>query len=178
MSSNKPNPVKLWKNADGLLVRFNGEQGKHAWNFAVTSENGKIMEASATINLAALGAAGASFTSDNDNNDVLDGFQEKDFVIPAGYVVEEARVIVTEAGTGGTSIALQTYAADGTLVTANGIVTATQGAVANLTANAVIVGTGSLVGTRIATAVFPAIKALGTFTAGEVEVQLRLRDAR
>lgn len=178
MSLRRPNPTRLWTNADGLLVRFNGEIGKHAWNFAVTREDGKIIEASATINLPALGANGVSYTADLNNDGTLDGFTEKDFQIPAGYVIESARVIVTEAGVGGTSIALQNYTQAGAVGTANSLVTATQGATANLTLNAVLLGTGSLVGTRLAAATFPAIVAVGTFTAGEVQVQLRLRDAR
>jgi hypothetical protein len=87
-------------------------------------------------------------------------------------------VIVKEAGAGGTSIALQSYNEAGAVQTANAYFTATQGAVANLTLNSAVLGTGAGVGVRAAAAVIPAIKAVGTFTAGIVEVQLRLRDAR
>jgi outer membrane protein assembly factor BamB len=178
MSTSRIVPGKLWTNADGLVVRFNGEQGKHAWRFAVTREDGKIVEASAKINLAALGANGVTYTADLNNDGTLDGFLENDFRIPAGFVIESARLIVTEAGVGGTSVALQNYTQAGAVGTANSLVTATQGANANLTLNAVITGTGALVGTRLAADTFPGLVVVGTYTAGEVEVQLRLRDAR
>lgn len=178
MSANRVLAGKLWTNADGLVVRFNGEQGKHAWRFGVTREDGKIIEAAATINLAALGAAGVSYTADLNNDGTLDGFLENDFRIPAGYVIESARLIVTQAGAGGTSVALQNYTQAGAVGTANSLVTATQGATANLTLNAQIVGTGALVGTRLAADTFPGLVVVGTYTAGEVQVQLRLRDAR
>jgi hypothetical protein len=178
MSTNRVIPGRLWTNADGLVVRFNGEQGKHAWRFAVTREDGKIIEASAKVNLAALGANGTTFTADLNNDGTLDGFIENDFRIPAGFVVESCRLIVTEAGVGGTSVAVQNYTQAGAVGTANSLVTATQGATANLTLNAVIQGTGALVGTRVAAATIPALVVVGTFTAGEVEIQLRLRDAR
>jgi hypothetical protein len=172
------NPTKVWTNADGLQVRFNGEQGNHAWKWAVTREDGKIIEANMVVTLARLGLDGATFTADLNNDGTLDGFNTHDFKIPAGYVVESARVIVKEAGVGGTSIALQSYTEAGSVATANAYFTATQGANANLTLNSAVLGTGAGVGVRNATAVVPAIKALGTFTAGIVEVQLRLRDAR
>jgi hypothetical protein len=172
------NATKVWTNADGLQARFNGEMGNHDWKWAVVSENGKIVEAVLRLRLSELGAGGTSFTADNDRNGTLDGFTTHDFRIPAGYVVEAARLVVKEAGAGGTSIALQSYNEAGAVQTANAYVTATQGAVANLTLNAVILGTGTAIGTRAAAAVIPAIVAVGTFTTGIVEVQLRLRDAR
>lgn len=172
------NANKLWTNADGLVVRFNGEIGNHDWKFAVSRENGKIVEASAVVNLVDLGANGVSYTSDNDRNGVLDGFHDGDFAIPAGYVVESCRLIVKTAAAGGTSVEVGTYQQNGTVADADAFVTAAQGAVANLTLNAVILGTGAAVGTRTAARVLPALRANGTFTAGVVELQLRLRDAR
>lgn len=172
------NASRLWTNADGLVVRFGAEEGLHAWKFAVTREDGKILEASAIINLVSLGANGTTYTADLNNDGTLDGFATHDFKIPAGYVIESARLIVRTAATGGTSVALQNYTEAGAVGTANLYITATQGAVANLTLNATIVGTGAGIGTRTATAFNPALVAVGTFTAGVVEVQLRLRDAR
>ena len=170
--------TKVWTNADGLQVRFAGEQGNHDFAWAVTREDGKVLEASLRLRLSELGANGASFTADNDRNGVLDGFRTHDFRIPAGYVVEQVRVIVKEAVAGGTSIAVQSYNEAGAVQAANAYFTATEGALANLTLNAAPVGTGTAIGARAAASVFPAIKAVGNFTAGLVEVQIRLRDAR
>jgi hypothetical protein len=172
------NPTKVWQNADGLQVRFNGEQGNHDNRWAVTREDGKIVEASLRLALKDLGANGASYTADLNNDGTLDGFTTHDFRIPAGYVVESARVIVKEAAVGGTSIALESYNEAGAVQTANAYFTATQGALANLTLNSAVLGTGTAIGVRAAAAVIPAIKAVGTFSAGIVEVHLRLRDAR
>lgn len=172
------NPTKVWTNADGLQVRFDSEKGNHDYAWAVTSENGKVVEASLKLRLADLGANGTSFTADNDRNGVLDGFRTHDFRIPAGYVVEACRVIVKEAAVGGTSIAVQSYNEAGAVQTANAYFTATQGATANLTLNSAVLGTGTAVGVRSAATVIPAVVAVGTFTAGIIEVHLRLRDAR
>lgn len=169
---------KVWTNADGLQVRFSSEQGNHDWKWAVTAQDGKVLEANMRLRLAELGAGGTSFTADDNRDGTLDAFTKHDFKVPAGYIVESVRVTTVEAATGGTSIAVQTYTEAGAVATANAYFTATQGALANLTLNSSVLGTGTAIGVRAAAAVNVGVVAVGNFTAGVVDIQIRLRDAR
>lgn len=96
-------------------------------------------------------------------------------VIPAGSFIESVRLNVEVAFVGGTSIAVDTRAvADGSVATANGFVTATQGATANLTLGAWIVGTGALIGATVGTSdVKVGVTVVGTYTAGRGGVVIR-----
>jgi hypothetical protein len=73
------NATKVWTNADGLQVRFNGEQGNHDWKWAVVREDGKVVEANLKVVLKELGADGATFTADLNRDGTLDGFNTHDF---------------------------------------------------------------------------------------------------
>lgn len=89
-------------------------------------------------------------------------------IIPANSLIIAARLYVEKAFAGGTSIAVdQRAVADGSVVTANGYITATQGAEANLTLGAWIIGTGALVGATSGTADTKlGVTNVGTHTAG------------
>ena len=167
---------QLWNNADGLLVRFNGEQGKRGNKLGLVKTEGVRREYKQTFTLT--GAARTMYSADLNNDGTLDGFTGLDSVIPAGCIITEARAVVTTAGAGGTSVAVNVYAADGTLLLANGLVTATQGAVANLTAGANIVGSGATLNTRLAANGYVSAVTVGTFTAGVVDVYYTVIDAR
>jgi len=95
--------------------------------------------------------------------------------IPAGAKIVDAVLKVGTAWVGGTSVALGLTDQDGTANDPDGLVTATQGATANLTAGAVITGTGSLVGAvgdASADQVFTSL-VVGTYTAGTMDVIVR-----
>lgn len=89
-------------------------------------------------------------------------------LIPANAFVESVRLYVEVPFVGGTSIAIdQRAVADGSVATANAYVTATQGATANLTQSAWIVGTGSLIGASSGSADTKlGVTVVGTYTAG------------
>ena len=167
---------QLWNNADGLLVRFNGEQGKRGNKLGLVKTEGVRREYRQTFHLT--GAARTIYSADLNNDGTLDGFTGLDSVIPAGCIITEARAVVTTPGAGGTSVAVNVYAADGTILLANGLVTATQGALANLTANANIVGSGATLNTRLAANGYVSAVTVGTFTAGVVDVYYTVIDAR
>ena len=94
--------------------------------------------------------------------------------IPLGSQMTVAKVKVLTAFAGGTSIAVGTHQPSGTVIDVDGLVTATQGAVANLTANAYITGTGAQIGASpgLATDAVVSITAVGTFTAGELSLEV------
>lgn len=112
-----------------------------------------------------------------------------ELVIPANAFIESARLFVENAFVGGTSIAVDLRnPADGTVYSANGLVTATQGATANLTAKAWIVGSGSNVAASVGAggavpvgnSPYPSpfgvklgVTVVGTFTAGRGGVIVR-----
>lgn len=99
--------------------------------------------------------------------------------IPSGSQVQVAKVKVLTAFAGGTSIAVGTHQPSGTVIDADGLVTAAQGAVANLTANAYITGTGAQVGASpgLANDAVVSITAVGTFTAGELSIEVEYEKA-
>lgn len=89
-------------------------------------------------------------------------------IIPKNSLIIAARLYVEVAFVGGTSIAVDARAvADGSVTTANGYITATQGAEANLTIGAWIVGSGALIGATSGTADTKlGVTNVGTHTAG------------
>lgn len=104
--------------------------------------------------------------------EVLDSVFEK---LPAHCYIEKALLQVGEAWVGGTSLAVELSNGDtGAVLVADGLVTATQGATANLGANAVIVGTGATVGAGIgAVPAHLRVTAVGTYTAGTAKLVVR-----
>lgn len=94
----------------------------------------------------------------------------KKAVLPAGARVLSAAMVVSTAFTGGTAITVGTITADGLTADADALVTATEGAVANLTANAVVTGAGVLAGKVVTSDVQVTYTRTGTFTAGRGSV--------
>jgi hypothetical protein len=137
---------------------------------------GNRKEYKLTLKLA--GAARTIYSADLDNDGTLDGFTDLDSAIRAGGIITECRAVVGTAGAGGTSVAINVYGKTGTVVAANGLVTATQGAVANLTAGAVITGSGGTLNTRLAADGYISAVTVGTFTAVDIDVYLTVLDDR
>lgn len=169
---------QLWNNADGLLVRFNGEQGKRGNKLGLVKTEGVRREYRQSFTLT--GAARTIYSADLNNDGTLDGFTGLDSVIPAGCIITEARAVVKVAAAGGTSVAVNVYAADGTLLLANGLITAAQGALANIDAltDAPITGTGATLNTVLAANGYVSAVTVGTFTAGQIDVYYTVIDAR
>ena len=94
--------------------------------------------------------------------------------VPVGSQFIGAKVKVLTAFAGGTSIAVGTHQPDGTVIDADGLVDATAGAVANLTANAYITGAGAQIGASpgVTTDAVVSITTVGTFTAGELTIEV------
>lgn len=165
-----------WVNPDGLKVPF-GNYYKTPANFVnrprAVKRSGSIKEIVIDYDLAKLGANGVSYTTDLDNDGVVDGFTTGDSYLPAYSSVLRVTLVVKTAAAGGTSITLGTFGLTGTAVSATSLITATEGVIANLdTVGARTFGAGALVSTSVETAgvgsadAFVALTASGTFTAG------------
>lgn len=89
--------------------------------------------------------------------------------LPVGARVLSAKLKVTTAFAGGTDLTVGLSQPDGTVIDADGLVTATEGAVANLAANKFVDGVGALIGDTDGqtTKSMVVVTANGTFTAGE-----------
>jgi hypothetical protein len=144
-----------WTNADGLVVGFGP-------NFAERNVSG-VLETDGVVKEARLAI---TFQSSGANID-----------LPAGSVVQDVVVKVGTAWVGGTDVQL----GDGT--DADGWISATQGATANLTAGATIRAAGAYaigdaatnrgLGKVYATADTLDVAFTGTFTAGTADIFVR-----
>lgn len=175
-----------WQNADGLTVKF-PDYYKDAGNFTnrrrTTRRSGSIKEIVFDYDLAKLADGTTTYTSDLNNDGIADGFNTGDIYLPAYSSVLRAILLVTEAAAGGTSITLGTYGLTGTAVSATSIITATEGAKANIdTKGARVYGAGALVSTSAETASVGASDAYigltvsGTFTAGKGKIVIEYID--
>lgn len=90
----------------------------------------------------------------------------KNAVIPAGAVIVGATLQVSTAFAGGTSVKVGTISTDGVAIDDDAFITPTAGAVANLTAGAVLKGAGAAVGTTVTKPTNVTYELTGTFTAG------------
>lgn len=171
-----------WTNADGLQVRFGSD-----WASAALRKNrigslnsyGATKELQMDFDLSAIAAGTTSFSADLNNDGTLDGFYAGDVHIPANASITEAYLVFGEAAAGGTSITVGLYQEDGTAIDADGLVTATEGVIANMTKGDRIVGAGALIADASgdagigANAGFVGISTVGTFTAGRGKLVIR-----
>lgn len=111
------------------------------------------------------------------NYDDLPTFSTNQMVlaIPSNSQIVDARLGIITPFAGGTSIAVGTYTRAGVEIDLDGLVTAAQGALANLTpAGKWIVGTGAQVGAGIGSNDGNlVVTAVGTFTAGKAKLLVR-----
>ena len=176
-----------WTNADGLQVKF-GSYWNDKYNFVnkarALETDGLIKQLVIEYDLSRITAGTTAYPSDLNNDGTPDGFDLDSTYLPANSSVLRTTVYVTEAAAGGTSITVGTYQRNGTAIAATGLVTATEGVLANLNAagkrtygagtlNAATAGTAG-VGTADA---FLAISATGTFTAGKGYILIEYIDA-
>jgi hypothetical protein len=176
-----------WTNPDGLQVKF-GNYYREASNFvnvprALPSKGGLVKEIVIDYDLARLGADGVSYTADLNNDGTLDGFHTGDCALPAYASVLRVTVVAKTAAAGGTSVALGTFALTGAAIDADGLVTATEGVVANLnTVGGRTYGAGAYVATSVDTPSigaadgYLALTAAGTFTAGTGRILIEYID--
>lgn len=166
-----------WTNADGLQVPF-GNYWNDKYNFVnkprALSTAGAIKQLVIEYDLSRIAAGTTAYPSDLNNDGVADGFDLDSTYLPANSSVLRVTVVATEAAAGGTSFTVGTYQRSGTAIAATGLVTATEGVLANI--NAVgkrVYGNGALVASAAGTAgvgavdAYIAISATGTFTAGK-----------
>ena len=165
-----------WVNGDGLLVKF-GEYYRDPQNFVNRSRLANTLGPNRTIEMdvdvSVLTAGSVSYTTDLSNAGNLTGFNIGDVAIPAYAVIRDVYFVVNTAFAGGTSIQVGLYKADGTALDASGLMTATEGAVANFNATGnKIVGAGTYTATTAGTAdwgghnAYIGLKVNGTYTAG------------
>jgi hypothetical protein len=175
-----------WHNPDGLEVKFPNYFSDKS-NFVnrprIVSTYGNEKQIQIDVELARIPAGTRTFTRDLNNDGTLDGFDTGDIYLPAYASVKEVAVYVTEAAAGGTSVTLGTFTLTGSTISVNSLITATEGAIANLdTLGARTYGAGALVATTAETAsvgsvdAFLALTTAGTFTAGKLKIVITYTD--
>jgi hypothetical protein len=175
-----------WHNPDGLNVKFANYYTNPA-NFInrprALNTDGLIKQIVIDYDLELLGANGVSYTSDLNNDGTRDGFNTGDVYLPAYSSVLRTIVVATEAAAGGTAVTLGTFGLTGSAIDADGLITATEGAVANLdTVGGRTYGAGAYVATSVDTPSigaadgYLALTAAGTFTAGKGRILIEYID--
>lgn len=124
----------VWKNADGLEVGFGRSNTKNLQAGSIEVK-GQVRQLELEVYF----------------DEANTGASAKNAVLPVGAVVLSATVYVKQAFVGGTALNVGTIKNDGSGAAATALVTATESAVANLTAGAVIKGAGALIGATVAT---------------------------
>ena len=176
---------KEWYNADGLKVRFAGHQGQkrvHKNRFVEVVTTGHIREAHCLYDLTLIPTTTISYTTDRNNDGTLDGFNSGDFFIPANSIVLSCDVYSQVAAAGGTNIEVGGYQENGTVIDRDGLVTATEGVTASMSAGNRVIGVGAdLADANNENSVgannyYVGIYTNGTFTAGTGKIVIRWID--
>lgn len=169
-----------WQNADGLQVKFPNYYGDPN-NFVnrprAVSTLGNIKELEVEFDLTLIPTGTTNFHADLNNDGTLDGWSDEDAFIPANSAIVAVHMVFTAAAAGGTSWTVGTYQQNGTTVSANSLLTATEGVTANGVLGGKVNGAGALttataagVGTKNA---YVGITTSGTFTAGKGKLVIR-----
>lgn len=168
--------AKPWTNADGLQVQFANfwNDPKNFANRAKSvTKRGSVKELVVDVDLSLIPTGTVTYTSDLNNDGTADGFNDGDPRLPANASVLRATLVMRTAAAGGTSFTVGTYNKAGTAIVATGLVTATEGVLANV--NAIgkrVYGAGALVSATAGTGgvgtanAYVGISTTGTFTAG------------
>jgi hypothetical protein len=167
---------KAWQNADGLQVPF-GSYWSDPSNFVnkakAVNTLGQIKQLVVDVDLTRIANGTVGYSADLNNDGTADGFHDGDVRLPANASVLRATLVMRTAAAGGTSFTVGTYNKAGTAIVATGLITATEGVLANV--NAIgkrIYGAGALVATTAGTGgvgtanAYIGIAVTGTFTAG------------
>lgn len=166
-----------YQNADGLTIRNPSDfarnlNGDNRTTYLVTY--GAINQLEIDVDLVKIATGTVNYTSDLNNDNTLDGFNSGDVYLPANSSVLRATWIAKDAAAGGTSFTVGTYTQAGAAIAATGLITATEGVLANTNAAGKrIYGAGALVSTTAGTAgvgtadAYIGVSTTGTFTAGK-----------
>lgn len=167
-----------WYNADGLFVRFPNyyrDPANKANRLANVKTFGTVEQLEVIVDLTQIPTGTTSFSTDRNNDGTADGFNDGDPRIPANSAITNVRMVTIVAAAGGTSFTVGTYSQAGATISANSLVTATAGAVANFAAaGSKTAGDGALTATTVGTAgvgttnAYVGITTSGTFTAGQI----------
>lgn len=139
----------VWINADGLEVGFGRRDTKNLEAGSIEVK-GQVRQVELEV----------YFDGDNAAASV------KSAVIPVGAVIVGATLQVSTAFAGGTSVQVGSISTDGDTIDTDAFITASAGAVANLTAGAVLEGAGAAVGTTVTHPTNITYTLTGDFTAG------------
>lgn len=168
--------MSQWQNADGLTVKFAGyfRDPANATNKVHDLKvAGAIKQLEIDFDLSRIPTGTVSYTTDLNNDGTKDGFNLGDAYLPANASVLRATIVSQDAAAGGTSFTVGTYTIAGAAIAATGLVTATEGVLANVNAAGKrTFGAGALVAAAAGTAgvgtadAFIGIATTGTFTSG------------
>lgn len=131
--------AKPWTNADGLQVPF-GNYWNDPTNFVNKSRAvntlGAVKQIEIDVDLTRLSVGVVSYSADLNNDGTVDGFHDGDVRLPANASITQAVLVMkTAAASGGAAtLIVGTFKKDGTAIDADGIVTLTEGVVANMNA--------------------------------------------
>lgn len=177
-----------WNNPDGLTVLQPSDlqANVNAENRGKTLRTGGgIKQVEMDINFVKITAnGGTNFSADLNNDGTNDGFHGGNLKIPSHSSILRVILVTTEAATGGTSFTVGLAQENGTAIDNTGLVTATEGVIANV--NAVgkrVYGAGAFVATAAGTASTGAIDGFirvattGSFTAGKARMIVEYIDA-
>lgn len=178
--------MSQWQNADGLTVKFAGYFRDPANSINKVHDlvvRGGIKQLEIDFDLTRIPSGTVSYTTDLNNDGTKDGFNLGDGYLPANSSVLRATVVSSDAAAGGTSFTIGTYTIAGAAIAATGLVTATEGVLANINAAGKrTFGAGSLVAAAAGTAgvgaadAFIGISTTGTFTAGRGRIIIEYID--
>lgn len=178
--------MSQWQNADGLTVKYAGYFRDPANSINKVHDlnvNGALKQLEIDYDLTRIPTGTVSYTTDLNNDGTKDGFNLGDGYLPANSSVLEVILVASEAAAGGTSFTVGTYTIAGAAIAATGLVTATEGVLANINAAGKrVYGNGALVQLTAGTAgvgsvdAFIGISTTGTFTAGRGRMIIRYID--
>lgn len=161
-----------WFTPDGIEVKFGRANKRESGQAKDLKTFANRFVLTLEFDLADM-PAGTQFPVDRDNDGTADGFATGDRFIPDQAYIESANIYMRdEAAAGGTSLSAGLYQVDGTAIDADGLVTAANGATANLSANAKVTGSGADVGTAVTEKAYVAVTTAGTFTAGKGTLEI------
>jgi len=174
-----------WTNADGLQVRFGSDwssNGLRRNRPGTLSTMGAEKQIEVDVVFKTLASGVTGYSADLNNDGTNDGFYNGDVKIPANSKITAVQYVAGETAVGGTAFTVGLYQLNGTAINATGLITATEGVVANMTVGKIITGAGTLASTTSgstsvgATDAYIGITPTGTFTAGRGRLIIRYID--
>lgn len=174
------------QNADGLSVKYPNyykDSGNFVNRLRAVKTFGLIRQAVFDYDLSKITASTVTYTRDLNNDGTNDGFDTGDVYLPANSSVLRVILVTKTAAAGGTSFTLGTYGLTGSAIVATGLITATEGVLANVdSVGARTFGAGALVSASVETGgvgtadAYVAMAATGTFTAGTGRILIEYID--